>query len=719
MILGIDDNVMLDSSKVKIIDSIAGAGKSSMLDSFLRSNGVEYLRLTSTNTLKADAIERFGGNVKTICAGIFDNTEGFRTAEKEIDYKTVVLDEVLQDGYKALEWVKNHIGKGINIILTTDSHQMLAPESEEKTLYVFEELKKDSNVVYSNIDITLRGINATTRDAVRDLYYSDGALQGENVWHRYNTEIWANVTYDKNNVYLCHTKEIEHYLYKNFDLSDCDLIGKGRQSGKIPVPGKYPLLDELTANLKHVQNYYQAKNIATPTRYQGSEVEPGRTGYYFLECNSLISMRELYTVVSRFKDIADLRIVMLDFNKTKELTEFKGKRVKDAAHLTLDKFDGQTHIVSTDEIAEIVAKYSNNRLYYTLDWIYALDGEELHIQYLNERCKLKAENAHCLRTNKSNWSLYLDNDKKPQYKKSTAGSLCKKAASIQYDYMANVYECVGDTFKGAMVKNERGNTKENYEHQADLFSAFGTVIKFSKMPIAGEIYTTYDANKLNWYVCNNKELTGLNNLITEDLATYLHMVDCKYAFTTDYSVSNEIGDYIYTMARKSKEDKDKTRLNWGYFEKHYIEMIKTGVKDGDSYKIDSVPIVNKSNNNELFLCAVKSALACIMLKARDSVNGGYIVTDAIYYNGDIKPELPDWVDYRICKGSKDCNNGEYEGVEYQTYELKTRAELKREQVAKRRAEETPEQAEERRRKNRERMARKRAEAKQAPKLETR
>lgn len=730
MILGIDEKDMLDNSKLKIIDSIAGAGKGVMINEFLRTNGIEYLRLTSTNTLKKDATERFGGNVKTICAGLFDNSEGFRTAEKEIEgFSTIVIDEILQDSFQAVKWVENHMGSGLNIIVTTDSRQMLPVEGSEITLKAFENLKTMPNVIYSNIDVTLRGNNQETRNKVRELYKMDGYTRGINLMKEYSCVPIDAVEFDPNNVYLCHTNEIEHELYKRFDLSNCELIGKGQQSGKEPVRGKYPLMDEQTAKLKHVISYYQAKNIASVTRYQGSEVAQGATGYYFIESKSVVTMREFYTVVSRFKDYKNLVIVQCDdIEKPYELTEWKGKKVKEMRSLIIAQFDGTMHIVNDEEmIAALAANTTDTTVYYDIDCIYAVVDDKMYCQYINEKSLNKFQRTHCMELN---GNLYIDLKAKPNFK-SLAGTLSKKTPSIQYDFTPQIYEIVGDTFKAPMLKNTC--KKAGFEHQADLFSAYGTVIKNSPMPNTKALYREYRDDKLNFYICNSEKLAGKNNLITEELAKTLNMDKCEFAFATDYQQSNEIGDFVYAQSRKSKEAKKNMKMHWGYFEKHYIENRKTGhVENGESI-VDIVPVMNPQNINELFMCAVKSSLANIMIKARDSVGGGYVCTDAIYYNGDKKPDLPSWAWYRISKGGK--HEGEYEDVEYQNYEdLKTnsqlyeekrkakfeamstaekdeakakKAERERARRAAKKAAETPEQAEERRRKERERKQKQR------------
>lgn len=733
MVLGISEQDMLNKNKLKIIDSVAGASKSSQTHAYLESQGIKYLRLTSTNTLKKDAEQRFGGAVKTICAGLFDNKNGFRSEEKEVEgFDTIVIDEILQDSVSAIRWCHKRIGQ-YNIIITCDSRQLLAVESEEAVKAAFEALKNDPRTVYSNINKSLRGVNQKTRDEVERLYLEDGSMHGYELLTKYKSIKLDDMKFDCMSAYICHTNDIERHLYRTYseEMKSCELIGKGQQSGKEPVIGKYPILDEYTAKLKHVLNYYQVKSIGSAPRWQGSEVHQGQKGYFLIEQCSSVSMRELYTVVSRFKDIDDLTIVdCTGYDKIKRIEKLQGKDVKEMKSLIVEKFDGKMHVCNDEEMIEVISKAADKSFYYNIDTVYAIVDDRMYLQYVNEKSLKRMEKRHNMEVATGN--LFIDLTEKPKIQRSIAASLLKKCPSVQYDFIDRVYDKVGTTFKAPMLKNEDKRADE-YEHQADMFSAYATVIKNCKMPTNKAFYEYYDKDKLNWYICNSKKLVGIHNLITEDLAAELHMDECKFVFATDYQISNEIGDYVYEQTRKSKEAKKKLNMHWGYYEKKYIEMKHSGYMHDCEAIREAVPVMNKSNINELFMCAIKSSLAAIMYRARESVGGGCVVTDAIYYDGDIKPDFPDWVWYRISKSHK--TEGEYQGIEYQNYEdLKTEKELKNEKEkakiaaldddeaaarkarraeaerarrAAKKAAETTEQAEERRRNERERKARQR------------
>ena len=132
MVFSITDSDFLDKNKVKVIHGVAGRGKSSVINDFLQSNGVDYLWTTSTNKLKRDAMERYGCNASTVCSALFTSENGqFYIEEKDPECKTIIIDEILQTSPKVLDWIRHHVGT-YNIIVLTDTHQMLARENGAK-----------------------------------------------------------------------------------------------------------------------------------------------------------------------------------------------------------------------------------------------------------------------------------------------------------------------------------------------------------------------------------------------------------------------------------------------------------------------------------------------------------------------------------------------------------------------------------------------------------
>ena len=166
--------LMLDKNKIKVIDGIAGAGKSSALHKFLIDNKITYLRTTSTNKLRRDAMSRFPEcRCTTTCSGLFNNDRkqgGYYTSPKEeIPEDTIVIDEILQTSTKVLDWCLENVGKK-NIIITTDSHQMLAVGQSYYLLNKYREFIQNKNVDYFEVMTTLRARDERTKEIFYELY---------------------------------------------------------------------------------------------------------------------------------------------------------------------------------------------------------------------------------------------------------------------------------------------------------------------------------------------------------------------------------------------------------------------------------------------------------------------------------------------------------------------------------------------------------------------
>lgn len=132
MIFSFTEQQFLDPNLVKVIYGVAGRGKSSIINDFFQSRRISYLWTTSTNKLKRDAMERYGCNASTVCSALFTSENGqFYIDEKEPECKTIIIDEILQTSPKVLDWIRHHVGK-YNIIVLTDTHQMLARETGAK-----------------------------------------------------------------------------------------------------------------------------------------------------------------------------------------------------------------------------------------------------------------------------------------------------------------------------------------------------------------------------------------------------------------------------------------------------------------------------------------------------------------------------------------------------------------------------------------------------------
>ena len=132
MIFSFTEQQFLDPKLVKVVYGVAGRGKSSIINDFFQSRNIPYLWTTSTNKLKRDAMERYGCNASTVCSALFTSENGqFYIDEKEPECKTIIIDEILQTSPKVLDWIRYHVGT-YNIIVLTDTHQMLARENGAK-----------------------------------------------------------------------------------------------------------------------------------------------------------------------------------------------------------------------------------------------------------------------------------------------------------------------------------------------------------------------------------------------------------------------------------------------------------------------------------------------------------------------------------------------------------------------------------------------------------
>lgn len=166
--------LILNKDKIKVIDGIAGAGKSSALHKFLIDNKINYLRTTSTNKLRRDAFSRFPEcRCTTTCSGLFisDIKKGgyYSEPKEEIPEDTIIIDEILQTHSKVLDWCLDNVGKK-NIIITTDSHQMLSVGQSAFLLNKYKEFCKNENVAYFEVMTTLRARDEITSKIFYELY---------------------------------------------------------------------------------------------------------------------------------------------------------------------------------------------------------------------------------------------------------------------------------------------------------------------------------------------------------------------------------------------------------------------------------------------------------------------------------------------------------------------------------------------------------------------
>lgn len=657
MLFGISLKDWLDSDKVKVIDSIAGAGKSSAVDRLLKDNNVRYLRCTSTNNLKRDAEERYGCDCKTIASGLFV-TENYKfyARHRDVDYKTVVIDEILQASEMSFDWIESNIGEH-NIIVTTDSKQMMAPEQEAEIKARFNEFISRDDVIYVNVNETKRARTDETKKIFETLYE-----QADNPVLIKANELCDNFSYmkyedigefDSNCAYICHTNEIEDYVYKDKQLSsrcDLDVIPKGYISNKQPKNLRsYPIMSHLDATENQATAWCEIKNIGSPTRFQGSEVIQGSKLYYIVEYESVISMRELYTTITRLWDIADFRVVFIKIPGKVEMKTFKGLPIKEHRYLTIDD-SGDTRRLTKEQMDSIVGDKDSETIYYDKNVVFSSKGNVLYVRdgyQLPKTFEQKKTNV-------------------------SAGSIARRDGSINYSFVKEIYGLLENEDIDYIRSAHRLGARRPCRYQVDLHSAYPHILRNEKIACDGFIETTYNSEMLNFYLCESDIITN-QSIITEELKDYVeanNLGTCKYLFSTPYNNGCFVGEWLYAKAYGTKESKDSIKgFHYGYYQKKFLQLSD----DGSCYLID------ERHKYELLMANICSHLLYYMLQLQDVLNGAYIVTDAIYFDDyddttvdKIKSVLPEWMDFRIIDNQTDTKL-------YQTYDdLKTADEVKKE-----------------------------------------
>lgn len=631
---GLTDTQLLQNG-IKIIDGIAGGGKSSKIDDFFRTHNIPYTRLTSTNRLSRDASIRYNMDVKTIAAGLFTNKGNhFYVDEKDAPSQHIVIDEILQADPKAIEWCIHHADTN-NIIITTDSKQLLSPENEDKMIEAFTKLRMMKDVIYVNITQTLRARDNKTLKIYNELYGKADLpimFDVKNLTSTFKNVIYyEDMEYSINDAYITHDNLTEDFLYKDKEFVNnpyLDLIPKGCIASKPPKDLRtYPLLSQDEAKRTHAKSYTQVMNVGTPVRFQGSEVMSDQKLYFMVQPDSVVSSRELYTVVTRMWSIDSFVIVLVNTPKPYVLNEFFGLPVKTHRFLTIDD-GGEFTALSPSQMNKLVSKYDTDDIYYDRDEV--RDGRG---------------NTRYISTGASRESF------KPGT--STIGSLSRRDAKLNFSYMDEVYSILEKN----NINHIRGihrlgkHNKDIYE--VDMNSAHPTLLKYEKMPCDGLLTTDGPSDdKLNFYLYKgyDKGFTEFTSdcLVTDVMKDYMESKGYgpfTYLFSTPYTVGTYPGDFLHAKAHNTVESKaDIKGMHYGYFQKPYIQL----ASDKSCY------VRYENYRYELLICQIFSMLTYYMCKLSDEINGSGIVVDAVRfpcYNDDIKNKikatLPDWFDWRI------------------------------------------------------------------------
>lgn len=711
-IFGIPEEVFLDKNKIKIIDGIAGSAKSSGVDSFLKERGIDYFRVTSTNKLKRDALERYGGHVDTIAGGLFNTEDGlFFSDEKDIREDTVVIDEALQTSHKVFEWCRNHVGE-VNIIITTDSRQLLAPENEDRMRREFEKLKSEELSVVTELTETKRARTEETKKVFKELFES--VDEDVPLFYSYKKRMgcipFADLELSNDSVYIFHTNEIEKEFYNEFGVSkryDLDLLPKGMIARKnVKDIEKYPIMCQLDASGSRI-GYWQPINMGTATRYQGSEVDSGKILYYICEKHSKVSAREWYTVCTRCWDIRSLKIVEMEIEKPEKLTEFAGKPIRESKWfipsgdivlsdgITLeDKISGQRKVELEAKDMEIIRNTikDTDGVHYR-DFAFFLDGVKI---------TEKKEEV----SNKKDVTLTSMLKKEPEFSYGYMDNFYRSFERVQKSvYFGGKVEC--DSIRSPFMntteeRNGEFLRRDDYAYALDLKAAYPHVLKFAKLPTSSKFFrrpdnfkedvfhTEVNTSKYDWFVSGDGSLIPYGSVCSGDLARFIQdNTPGGYLFfymgSSTFQVGSRMGEYLHDMAHRSIEAKDKIKkMKYGILDRQYLEGI-----GGDGWGEVEAYARNEFNNRQPLMVAIRSEIALVMAKCKKEVygnlNSGVVNVDCLYfdYEGDIlelgarlSTELFPY-DFRITENKKDGK------VLFQTYEnLPTEEEFKKIQKRK-------------------------------------
>lgn len=720
----ITKELLEDKNTPLVLNSIAGCAKSSCTFGILTNLNASFGWFIATNLLKFSAITKYSDknpSVKfsTIASGLFTNKGAHYYIDyKEPDVDVIVIDEILLSSPRVFDFINDNLGKYKFIILTDDRQMLGASESDAfRMKYKLHELMERSDVI--TITETLRARDTKTRELYHKFYDiadSEQMFYTPFLKENFKTIDFEDMPYDKKAVYACHKNTLDLLMYKKFEfnnMSDIDRIPKGQFASRPPKNlENYPLLPQIEAEKKGApKNYCQVGNIGSVTRLQGSEAE--NTLYYLVTESSVITARELYTLITRIWWIDNLVVVICDESQLAEKPKtFMGLPVKKMEYLHID-YDDNTRVCSRQEMKDIFSDYPDtDEVYYNKELIYRKDIPNC-IAYL----------ASGHRPSKSYMMMNNKGIKTQEpMRKRTIISLARRTGSLSHTYTPQIYKLLEskgyDHIRAPRVLGKR----PQYDYQVDITLAYATIMAFDRMPAEGMLSTTRSDDMINYYIYEGSRFPK-GSLMDEDLANDVvahGWGTVEYLFSTPYTVGTYIGEEMIHKGFRSKEDKnevkDMGRL-FGLFERHYLERKEDGT-DGPCY------VINDRYNYELLFATVFSRLTHYMITLMDALNAeGFeakrIQVDAVKFEKMVDLDkcaeitsniLPEWFRWKIQR-YHDSQNQDDLFLNYMPFEAKEvvdrednkeRAKKSRE---KRKLEMTEEEKAEKKRKDAERAKR--------------
>lgn len=702
-----DCATLYNPERVKVLDGIAGSGKSSKLDKIFKDTGVSYYRFTSTNKLKRDALERYGGHADTIAGGLFNTEQGsFFSSKKDLPAgSVVVIDEILQTDRRVLDWIEENRG-ACNIFVLTDTHQMLAPVHGGSFLEAFRRFKARDFVDVIDMPETLRARDTQTKEIYKKCFDSvdvDRSLYYEHVTCLPHVA-FADLEYHPGDVYITHTKADEKALYNRFDLSqryDLDLIPKGSIARKPPKsPEKYPILPQLDVTTR-LYGYYQIANIGTPTRYQGSECKDNQTLYFLAQPGARVEAREWYTVVTRAYHFSSIKIVDMPKQEHAELRVYFNSPVKTTNWVELPV---------SDELSEKIGSEQKPRI----------SREDMQVVLKDIK---DTEDTHYRAGGfKYDGKLVLTQKEEDAPQKVSMSGLLTKEPCFSYGFMPDFYkryEYIQSYTYGSVFSYLPGSTtiktrdwtltQGEYMYGLDLCASYPHILANCKLPIDGEFVTDDEAEDSQQdtsdtaysfaTVVDSKYIPDGAIISVETVLKLQDMEDTgKFLWvgTSRAKRGSLMGERLLGMSTDCKETNEiRKQVRYGLAERAFLS--------GCEYDGKGTPTayaIEEKQNHAPLMWAIKDAQARAMLTIYEQIYGhhpenGYTLADCLYFNfyGDIKKLgeklhklLPEF-DFRIFRNSEEDKHA---NIIYQTYpDLETRTEkqarIRREKAKARKA----------------------------------
>lgn len=714
MVLGIDEKIWLDSTKINVISGKAGCSKSGDTHAFYEGANKKMLWLTSTHFLAKVAEERFGHKCYTIAGGAFVTVGGVYYKEfKDIDADVVVMDEVLQaDIKRVVDFCNENVGK-VKIVLLTDVHQMLTPDEEFDTLNVFNKFIQQDNVVFSEITYTKRADDDETREAYNYYYNLDGdmPISVSEIKKKYKTIDYSQMSYNYTDKYIVHTNDQEEFMYldKNLaSLRDAPVIPKGGIAGrKNPNRDVYPVLPQniVKKNKRYERKgYFQLANIATPTRFQGSEAKAGETLYYIISDKSGISAREFYTVITRLHRIQDLVIVICNEvpEKVEHLKTFRGLPVKREKYLSIPH-EGETKTLTAAAMNEFFEKNypDTDDICYNKDIVYAEKSGKGNIKMIAMMKKgaKQPQGSMCVVNGLGKVEPFRSTQVNIQ-------SVSRRDGALQYSYVPEIYEILDkEGLKGVAVPRlakGTNNLSGKYKYDVDLSGAYPLFLNYFEVPIEGLLSRKPSKNMLNFYLYKGKTFTNNSLINNEKLIEQIkneNLGEVKYLFSLPKKIGCIPGEYALKEYHKSAEAKDKCKKNmlWGIWEKEFLQLNK------DCY------IMQESHIYKILMATIYSQQSYYMYNLCKALNEHNHCVDAVYLEKEpddntvkiVESVLPECIEYKIENLTYDKND-KRRIIYRRGVELKSESEIKRDKMRAKRAAMTEEEKEAQRAKDRER-----------------